>query len=127
MALYESQHLRVLECLASLLDCPVPCSLKAALFQCVGAFCVKKQTVGAGGVVSAIGNQQAEITSNVWLMLESHSILSPARDGRGFVREGIVFDLEERETGDQLYPETLVHNAYMLTITGVFRIAQGVV
>jgi hypothetical protein len=70
MTLFENQSFRVLESLSSLLDCPVSSSLKAALFECIAAFC-KPQTHGQNSMF-ALGNQQADITSSVWLMLESH-------------------------------------------------------
>jgi hypothetical protein len=65
MTLFENSQFRVLESLSCLLDCPVSSSLKGVLFECIGAFC--KDRGGGGG----LGGQQAEITSSVWLMLES--------------------------------------------------------
>jgi hypothetical protein len=64
MTLFENQGYRALESISGLLVCPVSSDLKASLFECVTAFCVDQEVGG----LRAIGNQQAEIRSSVWLM-----------------------------------------------------------
>lgn len=100
MALYENQHFRVIFSLMNLFDCAVPSSLKACLLDSLAAFC-KPHDYSQ----SSFFNQQVEIISTVWLLLESHNIL-PMKNGV-FTRDGIIFDLEERETVEQTFPETL--------------------
>jgi hypothetical protein len=103
MTLFENQSYRALESISGLLVAPVSSSLKAALFECVTAFCKPQASSG----LNALGNQQAEITSSVWFMLESHQVLS-VKGGRFERGQGIIFDLDEREAVEQVYPETLV-------------------
>lgn len=121
ISLYENQNLRALESLSMLLDCPVASPLKAALFASIGAFC--KPQFHASGSSVVLDAQQAEILSNVWLMLETHQVVS-MKNGR-FVREGIVFDLEEREAADQIYPETLVRLPPNFICLGLFDATEG--
>ncbi|TPX65975.1 hypothetical protein SpCBS45565_g04779 [Spizellomyces sp. 'palustris'] len=111
--LCDNQQLRALSTLFRLLVSRVPVELKGALLESIAAFCIP------------IGNSYA-IQSQVWLLLEQTQIVptKPPNRGAQFTngfysgnsqpmpisderRDGIAYDLEERERPIRTYPETL--------------------
>ncbi|KAI8908802.1 hypothetical protein DFJ77DRAFT_473341 [Powellomyces hirtus] len=111
--LCDNQHLRAIHTLFWLLGSRVPVHLKAALLEAIAAFCIP------------LGNSY-DIQLQVWAMLEQSQIVPTMtnargpRDERGILHgsqqglqtmreghEGIIYDLEEIESQNGTYPETL--------------------
>ncbi|KAI8593470.1 nucleoporin Nup186/Nup192/Nup205 [Geranomyces variabilis] len=109
--LCDNQHLRAIHTLFWLLGSRVPVTLKAALLEAIAAFCIP------------LGSAY-DIQLQVWAMLEqtqivptvkgtsgqptrmfsaSQTSVNALRDGN----EGILYDLEEIESKNGTYPETM--------------------
>lgn len=114
VTLYENQQYRVIYTLFNLLGCSVPVDLKAALLDTIAAFCVP-----LGGVGS-------ELAKAVWVTLEQAQVLptvkgavqqlqytQQAQLGGPPVQQqkeemtGILHELQEIESANETYPETL--------------------
>ncbi|KAI8815701.1 nucleoporin Nup186/Nup192/Nup205 [Fimicolochytrium jonesii] len=107
--LCDNQHLRAIHTLFWLLGSRIPVELKAALLDAIAAFCIP------------LGNSY-DIQLQVWAMLEQTQIVPTMPNARhpeerggqqggygqpGNQNEGILYDLEEIETANNTYPETL--------------------
>ncbi|KAJ3022362.1 hypothetical protein HKX48_006396 [Thoreauomyces humboldtii] len=107
--LCDDQHLRALYTLFWLLSSRVPVELKAALLDAISAFCVPI-------------DDTYDIQTQVWFMLEQAQVVPTAGhnaslsgDGQsaGSLSQsrpspgGIIYDLEEIESQNGTYPETL--------------------
>ncbi|TPX36549.1 hypothetical protein SmJEL517_g01237 [Synchytrium microbalum] len=97
--LHQNQHYRAVYALLQLFVCRVAVDVKAALLNAVAAFCIPSSTGGDS------------ITVQVWRMLEQAQIIPrtpPPRPGQvEVISPGLVLDLEEVETNEQRYPETI--------------------
>ncbi|KAJ3161417.1 hypothetical protein HDU86_007199 [Geranomyces michiganensis] len=107
--LCDNQHLRAIHTLFWLLGSRVPVHLKAALLEAIAAFCIPLGT-------------SYDIQLQVWAMLEQTQIVPTVKNTSGQTRmfsgstsvnalrdgqEGILYDLEEIESKNGTYPETM--------------------
>ncbi|RUS33337.1 nucleoporin Nup186/Nup192/Nup205 [Jimgerdemannia flammicorona] len=129
MTLYENQQYRVMFMLFNLLGCAIPVDLKAALFDTIAAFCAPS------GIAGNIG---AELAKSVWVVLEQAQVLTTVKGsvqqlqytqqtqlGGAPVQQqreeaqGILFELQEIESANETYPETLAFVNLLNTLVHV--------
>ncbi|KAJ3332895.1 hypothetical protein HDU76_012695 [Blyttiomyces sp. JEL0837] len=109
VSLYSHARMDAISKLFSLLNRRVPVELKAALFEAIAAFCLPLEATGT-----------SEIAPIVWRHLEYAEVVPKPRDGasvqygsqssgtRPTLRvDGIRFDMDQIESQNQTYPETL--------------------
>ncbi|KAJ3117528.1 hypothetical protein HK100_000808 [Physocladia obscura] len=122
-ALYSSPHLQVINTLFSLLNRRIGVELKASIFDVIAAFCIPVEK----GLLS-------DVAPMVWKHLEQSDIVPRPQYSGGFHygtfssnsqltlnsgggrAEGIRFDLEQIESQNQVYPETIAFMTLLNTL-----------
>ena len=119
VSLFSNQSLRAINTLFALLTRRIPVDMKAALFESISAFCVPQ--------IAENGGSSLVIATAVWLQLESANVIPGTESDRSGVSsltlssfgggahiqksatrgEGIRYDLDQIESQNQTYPETM--------------------
>ncbi|KAJ1567890.1 hypothetical protein HK405_004393, partial [Cladochytrium tenue] len=107
ITLYANPNFQAVNTLFSLLNRRVPVDMKASLFESIASFCVPDEA----------GSNTSNIAPAVWWHLEQAEVVPTSGGGQKFssfggqqkvVRmNGIRFDLEQIESQNQTYPETM--------------------
>jgi nuclear pore complex protein Nup205 len=122
VTLFSNQSLQAVTTLFALLTRRIPVEMKAALFESISAFCVPAQNGGSAVLANA-----------VWLQLESADVIPGTKRNSGLPNfssfegihsqksatriEGIRYDLDQIESQNQTYPETIAFLALLNVIS----------
>ncbi|KAJ3297880.1 hypothetical protein HDU79_001637 [Rhizoclosmatium sp. JEL0117] len=115
--LYSSAHLQVINTLFNLLNRRISVDLKAALLEAIAAFCLPVEKGGVSDVAPMVWRhlEQAEIIPRPNYSTGVHygSFSNQVMSNRA---EGIRFDMEQIESQNQTYPETLAFMTLLNTL-----------
>lgn len=133
VSLFSNQSLRAINTLFALLTRRIPVDMKAALFESISAFCVPQ--------IAENGGSSLVIATAVWLQLESANVIPGTESDRSGVSsltlssfgggahiqksatrgEGIRYDLDQIESQNQTYPETMAFLALINILICSFK------
>ncbi|KAI9366036.1 nucleoporin Nup186/Nup192/Nup205 [Zopfochytrium polystomum] len=125
ITLYTNPGFQAINTLFALLNRKVSVDLKAALLQAIAAFAVPDEEVGTSEIAPAVWwhLEQAEIVPRPGIVsvdTQRFSSFGASVQGRPTRMEGIRYDLEQIESQNQTYPETIA----FLTLLNVLMISS---